>query len=214
LADADRRILIAEDDDTSRLILQTTLRKLGYEVTATRDGREAWEALQHSRPCPIVITDWLMPGMDGLDLCRKIRARPLQPAYTYVLILTSLTGTDSYLDGMTAGADDFMSKPFDGDDLVARLRIAERILGLEAGIAHLEGFLHTCAACRRVRNDGGAWTTLDRYLVEQARTPRAPQHCPRCAPDGHGLTAPTTTGSDAHEPPPHRRRRVLHGRRR
>ncbi|SDA13250.1 response regulator receiver modulated diguanylate cyclase [Nitrosospira sp. Nsp18] len=122
------KILIAEDDTTSRLLFSATLRKLGHTVTAVEDGHEAWKAWQQGE-YPLLISDWMMPNIDGLQLCRMIRGEPgLQ--YTYVILLTSLDSKGSYLEGMDAGADDFITKPFDEEQLAARLRVAERILGL------------------------------------------------------------------------------------
>ena len=122
------KILIAEDDTTSRLLFGATLRKLGHSVVAVEDGHEAWKAWQQGE-YPLLISDWMMPHIDGLQLCRMIRGEPgLQ--YTYVILLTSLDSKGSYLEGMDAGADDFITKPFDEEQLAARLRVAERILGL------------------------------------------------------------------------------------
>jgi two-component system cell cycle response regulator len=128
LAKSIMKILIAEDDMTSRLVLGATLKKLGHEVTATSDGQEAWDALDEEH-FPLLISDWMMPDMDGLELCRLIRAAAGKQ-YTYIILLTALGGKGSYLDGMDAGADDFLTKPFDEDTLVARLRVADRILAL------------------------------------------------------------------------------------
>jgi diguanylate cyclase (GGDEF)-like protein len=122
------KILIAEDDMTSRLVLGATLKKLGHEVTATSDGQEAWDAMNREH-FPLLISDWMMPDMDGLELCRRVRAMR-HTRYTYIVLLTALAGKSSYLDGMDAGADDFITKPFDEDQLVARLRVAQRILAL------------------------------------------------------------------------------------
>ena len=122
------KILVAEDDTTSRLLFAATLGKLGHTVTAIEDGRKAWEAWQKDE-YPLLISDWMMPYIDGLQLCRMIRGEPgLQ--YTYIILLTALDSKGSYLEGMDAGADDFITKPFDEEQLVARLRVAERILAL------------------------------------------------------------------------------------
>src|SRR5437763_3733180 len=96
------RILIAEDDATSRLLLDATLRRLGHEVVVTRTGLEAWTAFQ-TEPVHLVISDWMMPDMDGLELCRRIRASG-RSRYTYILLLTALSGRGRYLEGMAAGA--------------------------------------------------------------------------------------------------------------
>jgi two-component system cell cycle response regulator len=124
------KVLIAEDDRDSRELLSWLLEKLGYIVVATENGQKAWDAFCHER-FRLVISDLLMPEMDGLELCRRIRAsRP--DKYTYIILLTALIGKKDYLEGMDAGADDFVTKPFDPDELKARLRVAERITAIES----------------------------------------------------------------------------------
>src|SRR5262245_869664 len=120
------KVLIAEDDRDSRELLGWILDKLGYQVITTQNGKEAWEAFCREK-FQLVISDLLMPDVDGLELCRRIRAAK-QPQYTYIILLTALIGKKQYLEGMEAGADDFVTKPFDADELRARLRAAERIL--------------------------------------------------------------------------------------
>src|SRR4051812_35757178 len=126
------KILIAEDDNTSRLVLSATLTKLGYKVQAVNNGRSAWEAWQEDE-VTIVISDWMMPELDGLELCRMIRSQH-RLHYTYVILLTALGGKGSYLSGMQSGADDLITKPFDQELLAARLQVAERILALHEAL--------------------------------------------------------------------------------
>jgi len=130
------RILIAEDDTVSREILEALLTQLGHDVVAAADGRDAWDLLTRD-PVPLVISDWMMPDVDGLELCRRIRAED-RPKYTYVILLTTLGGKENYLEAMEAGADDFLTKPLDADQLAARLRVAERVLGLQRELVQLE----------------------------------------------------------------------------
>jgi len=130
------RILIAEDDTTSRIILDEILTRLGHEVVAVTNGQEAWATFQQD-PVSLVISDWMMPDLDGLELCRRIRAAN-RAKYTYIILLTALEGKASYLEAMEAGADDFATKPLDSDQLHARLRVAERILGLQRDLVQLE----------------------------------------------------------------------------
>ena len=122
------KILIAEDDTTSRLVLAATLRKLGHSVTAVADGSAAWDAWQRDQYA-LVISDWMMPGLDGPSLCRKVRETQ-RSHYTYIVLLTALGGKGRYFDGIEAGADDFLTKPFEEDLLGARLHVAQRILAL------------------------------------------------------------------------------------
>ena len=126
------KTLIADDDDITRLLLSSTLKKLGHDVHEAVDGREAWQAWQGGH-FPLIISDWMMPDLDGLEFCRRIRAEPRED-YTYIVLLTSLSGKTNYLEAMTAGADDFVTKPFEKDAFAARVRVAERILGLHANL--------------------------------------------------------------------------------
>jgi DNA-binding response OmpR family regulator len=130
------KILIAEDDQDSRELLSWLLQKLGYQVVATENGKEAWEAYRRGR-FRLVISDLLMPDIDGLELVRRIRAQK-QPKYTYIILITALIGKKDYLDGMEAGADDFVTKPFDPDELKARLRVAERIISFQEHAATVD----------------------------------------------------------------------------
>ncbi len=123
------KILIAEDDEVSRLVLTFALKKQGHEVVAVENGRSAWEAFEKSY-FPVLILDWLMPGMDGVALCRQIR-KLQRASYTYIVLLTTLEGKANYLEAMDAGADDFMTKPFDVDQLAGRIHVAERIIDLQ-----------------------------------------------------------------------------------
>ena len=122
-------VLIAEDDRDSRELLSWLLEKLGYHVVATENGKQAWDAYRHEK-FRLVISDLLMPDVDGLELCRRIRSAK-SVKYTYIILLTALIGKRDYLEGMDAGADDFITKPFDPDELKARLRVAERIISIQ-----------------------------------------------------------------------------------
>ncbi len=131
------KILAVEDDPVSRRILTATLERQGHEVVVAQDGLEGWEHFAIA-PVEVVITDWMMPRMDGLELIRRIRARD-GGRYAYLIMLTALRGRTSYLEGMTAGADDFVTKPFDKEELRARLRVAARVLGLQHEVKQLAG---------------------------------------------------------------------------
>ena len=122
--------LIADDDPITRLLLSSALTKLGHTVREAANGREAWYAWLTGE-YPLVISDWRMPDLDGLEFCRRLRADP-RADYSYIILLTSCSGSANYLEAMTAGADDFITKPFEKDAFAARVRVAERILGLHA----------------------------------------------------------------------------------
>ncbi len=127
------KILIVEDEKVSRLLLKNRLLKWGYEVTAAADGAEAWEIFQKEH-FPMVISDWIMPKMDGLELLRRIRSIK-RSGYVYTILLTAHSEKDDILAGMESGADDFIAKPFDNDELLARLKVGRRITDLEQNLA-------------------------------------------------------------------------------
>jgi phosphoserine phosphatase RsbU/P len=179
------RILIADDDPTARNFLRAALRNLDHECLLAGNGREAWEAYQANQPT-LVLADWVMPELSGLDLCRMIRAEN-RPRYTYVILVTALTGKGSYLEGMDAGADDFVTKPFDVDQMAARLRVAQRILGLQTELKQLEGLLPICTYCRKIRDEGDSWAHLEDYVAKRTDVTLSHGICPDCY---HGRIAP------------------------
>jgi two-component system NtrC family sensor kinase len=127
------KILVADDEAISRRLLQNYLQKWGHEVVVAENGAEAW-ALFEADEFPIVLSDWMMPEMDGLELIRRIRASK-RTGYVYVILLTAKSQKDDVVEGMEAGADDFLSKPFDRDELRVRLWEGERIMRLEQTLA-------------------------------------------------------------------------------
>ena len=173
------KVLIAEDDPVSSLVLTAKLRKLGYEVITAGNGLDAWYAYQRENP-RIVITDWMMPGVDGIELCRRIRAdRRVQ--YTYIIMLTALGGKGDYLEGMNAGADDFVTKPFDAEGLKARLHAAERLLSLQSTVHQLEGLLPICSYCKKIRDEHNVWHPVEAYVEHRTDTSFEQALCPDCA---------------------------------
>src|SRR5215475_15522491 len=130
------KVLIAEDDRDARELLGWILEKLGYQVVAKTNRKEAWDAFRRGR-FRLVVLDVLMPEIGGLELCRRIRKHK-QTKYTYIIMITALIGKKDYLEGMDAGADDFVTKPFDPDELKARLRVAERIISFQEQAALAE----------------------------------------------------------------------------
>ncbi len=127
------RVLIAEDDPISRRVLQATLNRWGYEVLVACDGAEAWEIYQKDDPPKLAILDWMMPKLDGSEVCRKIREMGSSD-YTYIILLTAKGRKEDIIAGLDAGADDYIVKPFDSGELQVRLRAASRILKLQADL--------------------------------------------------------------------------------
>lgn len=139
------KILIAEDEPAFRRLLTDVLIKWGYDVVVARDGNEAWQILSADKAPRLAILDWMMPGMDGLELCRRIRRRA-EGVYTYVMLLTSQQGDNDMVTGMEAGADDYLTKPFRVSELRVRLRTGRRIIDLQNELISAREFFKEKAA--------------------------------------------------------------------
>lgn len=187
------RILIAEDDPISCRVLESALRKWGHEVIVTGDGRTACQTLLESDPPPLAILDWMMPEMDGVEVCRHIRTA--QPAEGMYLILLTAKGTKAdIVTGLQAGANDYMTKPFDHGELYARIRVGERTLELRAKLAdrvteleealsrvkQLQGLLPICSYCRKVRDDKNYWCQVESYVSAHSEARFTHGICPEC----------------------------------
>ena len=171
------KVVLAEDSDVQRMFLTNVLQKLGYEPVPTAHGREALACIQREE-IPLLISDWQMPNMDGLELCRRLRA-PNRKVYTYIILLTSMSGKSNYLEGLAAGADDFLTKPVDPDELAARLKVGERIIGLQKEMRVMQGLLSICMHCKKIR-EGKEWVPVDAYVTGKTATTFSHAFCPEC----------------------------------
>jgi sigma-B regulation protein RsbU (phosphoserine phosphatase) len=187
------RALIAEDNSTTRLLLESTLSDWGYEVVATRDGTEAWHELQREKAPDLILLDWKMPGMDGIEVCRKLRRLPDAQA-VHVILVTARGGKDDVVAGLEAGADDYITKPFEPSELRARLQagarivelqknLAERVRELEGALAkvkQLQGLLPICAYCKKIRDDHNYWQQVEAYISSHSEAQFSHGICPDC----------------------------------
>lgn len=171
-------ILIAEDDRAAREILRATLSRFGHRLIITADGEEAWTALV-SNSVQVIISDWMMPRMDGLQLCRKVRQRRRKD-YIYFILLTARTGKEDYHLAMDNGVDDFLTKPLRQDDLIIRLRVAERLLGFVNQVRELKRLLPICTHCKKIRDDQNYWHQVEAYIHSQTGTDFSHSICPDC----------------------------------
>jgi len=164
-------VLIADDEPISRRMLQASLVRWGYEVEVARNGEEALEALFRDAAPRLAVLDWMMPGLDGLEVCRRVRARPGAP-YSYLLLLTSKEGSSDLVEGLEAGADDYIRKPFDAEELKARLRTGERILALQAQLLSAQEALRIQATRDGLTGLFNRRAFLERLAEELARAKR------------------------------------------
>lgn len=187
------RILVADDDPVSLRILQGALEKWGHEVIVARDGTEAWKVLTRPRAPRMAILDWMMPGTDGLTLCRRIRTEPDMPA-CYLILLTARNDYIDVVAGLEAGANDYVTKPFHHAELRARVRVGIRVQELQSKLADqvhnlemalkqvklLRGLLPICMYCKRIRKDKGYWQQVETYISEHSEAEFSHGICPEC----------------------------------
>lgn len=165
------KILIAEDDPVTRRLLQVTLQKWNYDVDVACNGAEAWQMLQGEEAPRMAILDWMMPEMDGIQVCQKLRQQKGEP-YTYVVLLTAKDLKEDVIKGIEAGADDYLSKPFDGDELKARLRSGTRILALQESLISARDALRFQATHDSLTGLWNRGATLDALERELSRANR------------------------------------------
>ncbi len=187
------RILIAEDDPVSRTVLHAALTKWGHEVLVTQDGDEAWEALNREGAPQFAVLDVMMPGLDGIEICRRLRETTTHTP-TYVILLTAMSGKSDVVRGLDAGANDYVTKPFDYDELRARVNVGSTVVALQQNLAarvaelveavtqvkRLEGILPICSYCKHVRDDKNYWQQVETYIADHSEARFSHSICPTC----------------------------------
>ena len=187
------RVLVADDDPVGAAMLTRSLERWGLEVVAARDGEEAWQLLQQDRRVTMAILDWMMPGVTGLELCGRIRQDDTR-AHMHVILLTARDTRADVVAGLDAGADDYLIKPFDPEELRARVHVGVRMLGLQERLAervaelqdalskvkHLSGLLPICSYCKRIRTDQNYWEQVDHYITQHSDAQFSHGICPHC----------------------------------
>jgi phosphoserine phosphatase RsbU/P len=187
------KVLIAEDDEVSRIVLSRMLQKWGHEVVATLDGRSAYEILEGEDAPGIAILDWMMPEMDGLEVCRRLRQlNRAEPPY--VILLTARDQTDDIVAGLDSGANDYVVKPYDWRELKSRLRVGERMVALQRDLAgrirelqyamakihELQELIPICSYCKKVRDDRNYWEQVESYISTRTGVQFSHGVCPQC----------------------------------
>jgi phosphoserine phosphatase RsbU/P len=188
------KVLVADDEAVFRTMLQKFLTHWGHTVTTVGDGEEAWSALSNTEGPQLAMLDWMMPRLAGPELCRRIRNTP-ETKGVYVILLTARRERGDIVAGLQAGADDYVIKPFDSEELRARVAVGERVVGLQNQLSTrihelqhaldhvhtLQGLIPICSYCKRVRNEREYWERVESYI--SARTDARFSHgvCPECA---------------------------------
>ena len=172
------KILIVEDDPEQGLSLEHFVRNQGHEPERCANGQEAFARIQHGE-YPLVITDWMMPVISGPELCGMIRALS-RTRYVYIILMTAMQERARHVEGLNAGADDFIRKPVEFDELAARLAVADRIQRLHDHVTSLEGLLCICAECKKIRDDAGQWVGVEMYIAGRTDVQFSHGLCPVC----------------------------------
>jgi CheY-like chemotaxis protein len=187
------RVLVADDDPVSRAVVAAILRKGGYHVELATDGNEAWAKLRAPDPPSMAVMDWMMPGLDGPEICRRLRTLATQTP-TYVILLTSRDASADVVAGLHAGADDYVTKPPQEDELLARLTVGTRVVTLQqaladrvkklevalASVKQLQGLLPICSYCKSIRDDQNYWRRVESYITEHSGVQFSHSFCPDC----------------------------------
>ena len=185
--------LVADDDRATAEILSRTLRRWDFAVTVTSDGSAAWDHLRGATSPTLAILDWMMPVLDGPEVCRRVR-RDLPFANMYLVLLTARDSRGDLVAGLDAGADDYVIKPFDPEELRARVQVGVRVLSLQERLAErvaelqaalssvkqLRGLVPICSYCKRIRGDDQYWQQLEGYIAEHSEAQFTHGICPDC----------------------------------
>jgi phosphoserine phosphatase RsbU/P len=186
-------VLIADDDRATAQALSRTLERWEFTVTVKANGAEAWEILRGPEAPPLAILDWMMPEIDGREVCRLVRQEAARPN-AYLILLTSRDSSTDIVAGLEAGADDYLVKPFDPAELQARIHVGTRVLGLQerlesrvkelqlalSEVKQLSGLLPICSYCKRVRSDDNYWHQVDAYIAHHTDAEFSHGICPPC----------------------------------
>lgn len=175
-------------------MLSTLLNEWGYEVVEAVDGDSALEALRSEDAPMVAILDWIMPGMNGVDVCRAIREEEENRCAYLILLTMKRTDRGDLVEGLDAGADDYMTKPFDPEELRARVQVGQRCVELQqtlaervaelqdalAKVKQLTGLLPMCSSCKKIRDDKGYWQQVESYISQHAGVRFSHGLCPTC----------------------------------
>jgi DNA-binding response OmpR family regulator len=187
------KILLAEDDILCNTLLIRLLSNWGYQIEHVANGTHALDLLKTDSAPELAILDWMMPELNGLDVCRGVRLLK-KNIPTYIILLTARNEQQDILTGFEAGIDDYITKPFDKDELRARIKVGERVIQLQTvlhkqiqslkdALTHiktLQGILPVCSSCHRIRNDQESWERIEKYITEHSDAQLSHTVCPEC----------------------------------
>lgn len=187
------QLLIAEDDVTSQVMLKALVAKIGYEPILTSDGLSAYDVLCKPDAPKLAVLDWMMPGMDGVEVCRKLREiNTNEPPY--LILLTSRDNREDIVKGLKSGANDYVVKPYDVEELQVRIGVGRKVVDLQVSLAGriaelqaalsqiktLQGILPICMYCKKIRDDKQYWQQVENYVSNHTEARFSHGVCPDC----------------------------------
>ena len=187
------KILVAEDDPTTQRMLQLLLTRRGHEVVMANDGSQAWAILQQPGSPHLAILDWMMPGLDGVEICRLARTLSNLPPL-YFILCTTRDSSEDIVAGLESGANDYITKPFDHKELIARVHVGQKYIELQLKLKdrvqqlehaleqvnQLQKLLPICSYCKKIRDDHNYWQQVESYLGIHAEMKFSHSICPEC----------------------------------
>jgi sigma-B regulation protein RsbU (phosphoserine phosphatase) len=187
------RVLVAEDSFASLSRLASLISEWGFEAVTAANGKEAWQVFQEAEPPPLAILDWMMPEVDGLEVCRRVRDEPRLQS-TYIVLLTARVDQEDVVAGLEGGASDYLTKPVNPSELRARLQTGRRIVSLQQSLAdrirdlesamsrvhQLQGLLPICSYCKKIRDDQNYWQQVESYISSHSGVQFSHGICPGC----------------------------------
>ena len=187
------QVLVADDEPVSRTVVSAMLKKAGYPVILANDGEQAWKKLDAADSPSLALLDWEMPGLQGPEVVQRIRSRATQTP-TYVILLTSRDSSADIVQGLRAGADDYVTKPANEDELIARVNVGARVVQLQlaledrvrsleealANVRALQTLLPMGAYCKSIRNDQNYWEKVETYFSQHSNVSFTHSYCPNC----------------------------------
>jgi len=187
------QVLVADDEAVSRTVVAAMLKKAGYSVIFANDGEEAWQKLDCDNPPALALLDWEMPGLQGPEVVQRILGRG-DASPTYVILLTARDSSADIVQGLKAGANDYVTKPANEDELIARVNVGARVVQLQTALADrvrsleealanvkaLQTLLPMCAYCKSIRNDQNYWEKVETYFTQHSNVSFTHSYCPHC----------------------------------
>ncbi|MFA6566839.1 MAG: response regulator [Victivallales bacterium] len=187
-------VLVADDDIITRRLVENIMQKNGYDTVSCQNGNEAWEHLNNPEGPKLAILDWIMPGIQGIEICKRVREQKLKISPYLIILTASKNEKKDVLETFRAGANDYIEKPFDSNELIARVKLGEKLITLQVELSErlksleeayqhiktLQGILPICMHCHDIRNDNESWERIEEYISRHTDAQFSHGLCPKC----------------------------------